>query len=204
MLIFAGIVLVVSGLLCCPVTLLPSFSDGFSIRITYLFFSKRIQPGREKPKEKKQKKKAEKESETESTVEKLRRLSGEEGTAGFVSLLWELSVLAAGSLKKLFRHVVIVDFSLDVSVGGDDAADTALSYGKLCSVIYPAVSVLVSHAKTKHYGVSVFPDFTERAKTKIRFNAKARIKPWFLLLSIFAFTLGFLHIIMQKRKQSAQ
>ncbi|HIR58374.1 MAG TPA: DUF2953 domain-containing protein [Candidatus Gallacutalibacter pullicola] len=206
MLVFGGIVLLLILLLCCPITLRLSFLNGFSVRLKYLFFSFQLLPPKEKSTGKKKRasqKKKKSEEESESTLEKLRKLTGEDNAAGLFDFLRELAVLAAGSLKKLFRHLVIADFSLDVSAGGEDAAETALTYGKLCAVIYPAVSVLVSQAKTKHYGVSVFPDFSEGAQTKAHMEARLRIKPVFLLSAGIGF-LAKLVLAFFKKKISGQ
>lgn len=204
MLVFGGIVLLLILLLCCPITLRLSFLDGFSVRLKYLFFSFQLLPEKEKSTgKKKYADRKKKQEESETTLEKLRRLTGEDSAAGLFDFLRELAVLAAGSLKKLFRHLVIADFSLDVSVGGEDAAETALTYGKLCAVIYPAVSVLVSQAKTKHYGVSVFPDFSEGAQTKAHMEARLRIKPVFLLSAGIGF-LAKLVLAFFKKKISGQ
>ena len=204
MLVFGGIVLLLILLLCCPITLRLSFLNGFSVRLKYLFFSFQLLPEKEKSTgKKKHADRKKKQEESETTLGKLRRLTGEDSAAGLFDFLRELAVLAAGSLKKLFRHLVIADFSLDVSVGGEDAAETALTYGKLCAVIYPAVSVLVSQAKTKHYGVSVFPDFSEGAQTKAHMEARLRIKPVFLLSAGIGF-LAKLVLAFFKKKISGQ
>ena len=200
MLVFGGIVLLLILLLCCPITLRLSFLNGFSVRLKYLFLSFQLLPQKEKSTgKKKHADRKKKQEESETTLEKLRRLTGEDSAAGLFDFLRELAVLAAGSLKKLFRHLVIADFSLDVSVGGEDAAETALTYGKLCAVIYPAVSVLVSQAKTKHYGVSVFPDFSEGAQTKAHMEAKLRIKPVFLLSAGIGFLAKLVWAFFKKK-----
>ena len=200
MLVFGGIVLLLILLLCCPITLRLSFLNGFSVRLKYLFFFFSLLPPKEKSTgKKKHADRKKKQEESETTLEKLRRLTGEDSAAGLFDFLRELAVLAAGSLKKLFRHLMIADFSLDVSAGGEDAAETALTYGKLCAVIYPAVSVLVSQAKTKHYGVSVFPDFSEGAQTKAHMEARLRIKPVFLLSAGIGFLAKLVWAFFKKK-----
>ena len=200
MLVFGGIVLLLILLLCCPITLRLSFLNGFSVRLKYLFLSFQLLPQKEKSTgKKKHADRKKKQEESETTLEKLHRLTGEDSAAGLFDFLRELAVLAAGSLKTLFHHLMIADFSLDVSAGGEDAAETALTYGKLCAVIYPAVSVLVSQAKTKHYGVSVFPDFSEGAQTKAHMEARLRIKPVFLLSAGIGFLAKLVWAFFKKK-----
>ena len=65
--------------------------------------------------------------------------------------------------------------SLSISVAGDDAADTAIKYGKYCAVVYPAVGTIVRVVKCKGYGVDINPNFSEKAETEINFDFAARI-----------------------------
>lgn len=57
--------------------------------------------------------------------------------------------------------------SLSISVAGDDAADTAIKYGKYCAVVYPAVGTIVRVVKCKGYGVDINPNFSEKQKQKL-------------------------------------
>lgn len=74
-----------------------------------------------------------------------------------------------------FSHILIKKFSLSISVAGDDAADTAIKYGKYCAVVYPAVGTIVRVVKCKGYGVDINPNFSEKAETEINFDFAARI-----------------------------
>ena len=99
------------------------------------------------------------------------------GLSGIVNLFTRITELAAGVLKDFFAHIIIKSFALSIKVGGKDAADTAINYGKVCSVVYPLTSAVISSMKYTHYGVDILPDFTEGAETKIEFFAifKTRI-----------------------------
>lgn len=91
------------------------------------------------------------------------------GLSGIVNLFTRITELAAGVLKDFFAHIIIKSFALSIKVGGKDAADTAINYGKVCSVVYPLTSAVISSMKYTHYGVDILPDFTEGAETKIEF-----------------------------------
>ncbi len=201
--ILAAILVILLFLLCCPVSFSLSYGEkGFQAKVGYLFFHKHFSFSQE---EKKRSDKGKKSSqEKESVLDKLRRLSSENDSTSFFEFLRETAALAAGSLKKLFHHIVIKKLSLDVSVAGEDAAQTALSYGKLCALIYPAVSVLVSQTKTKWYGVSVFPDFSEQAQTKAKFEVQSRVKVLFLLSAGVGFLVKFTAVRLQKQPQKSE
>ncbi|MFR1475172.1 MAG: DUF2953 domain-containing protein [Hydrogeniiclostridium mannosilyticum] len=91
-----------------------------------------------------------------------------------------LSRLAASSAKKLFSHLIIGRFFLSVRVAGEDAAETAVTYGRVCAAAYPAVSILVQAARCKRYEAHIFPDFNEK-KTEICLQSRARIRLVFLM-----------------------
>ena len=61
-----------------------------------------------------------------------------------------------------------------------DAAETALWYGRVCAVVYPAVSALMQACGCRRFGVSVFPDF-DRKEARARLTLRARIALFFLL-----------------------
>ena len=79
------------------------------------------------------------------------------------------------ALQDFFSHILVKKFSLSISVAGDDAADTAIKYGKYCAVVYPAVGTIVRVVKCKGYGVDINPNFSEKAETEINFDFAARI-----------------------------
>ena len=49
---------------------------------------------------------------------------------------------------------------------GEDAGDTAMKYGYICSALYPAVSFIDSNMKLKKKLIDIEPGFTEK-ETKI-------------------------------------
>ena len=85
------------------------------------------------------------------------------------------SLLAVSALQDFFSHILVKKLSLSISVVGDDAADTAIKYGKYCAVVYPAVGTIVRVVKCKGYGVDINPNFSKKAETEINFDFAARI-----------------------------
>lgn len=65
-------------------------------------------------------------------------------------------------------------------MAGEDAAETAVTYGRVCAAAYPAVSILVQAARCKRYEAHIFPDFNEK-KTEICLQSRARIRLVFLM-----------------------
>ena len=183
MLIAAGILAFLAILLACPVTVSASFEEELSLRIRYLFFRFTVLPAKEKP-EPERKKKAEKKKPAETSGEEkkpdLREILKKKGVDGLLTILREAAALAVSVLKKFLSHVKVLQFDLDVAVATEDAAETALWYGRVCAVVYPAVSALMQACGCRRFGVSVFPDF-DRKEARARLTLRARIELFFLL-----------------------
>ena len=183
MLIAAGILAFLAILLACPVTVSASFEEELSLRIRYLFFRFTVLPAKEKP-EPERKKKAEKKKPAETSGEEkkpdLREILKKKGVDGLLTILREAAALAVSVFKKFLSHVKVLQFDLDVAVATEDAAETALWYGRVCAVVYPAVSALMQACGCRRFGVSVFPDF-DRKKAEARLTLRVRIALFFLL-----------------------
>ena len=97
------------------------------------------------------------------------------GNKPYIALINKVAELAVSALQDFFSHILVKKLSLSISVAGDDAADTAIKYGKYCAVVYPAVGTIVRVVKCKGYGVDINPNFSEKAETEINFDFAARI-----------------------------
>ena len=93
-----------------------------------------------------------------------------------MSLLTSVARIAAGALKGLFSHIVIRKMDVGVALNSGNAADTAVTYGKLCSVIYPAVNVIVAATVCKSYNVSVEPVFDAEGDTEVSAEINAYLR----------------------------
>ena len=167
--ILLGIVLFFAIILAIPIKVCVQYKKQFFCRLRIGFVKIILYPPVPKKKKPKKKKKTEQPQKPAPKKE-------EKPNDNFLKELG-LSELAAGVLKDFFAHIIIKSFALSIKVGGKDAADTAINYGKVCSVVYPLTSAVISSMKYTHYGVDILPDFTEGAETKIEFFAifKTRI-----------------------------
>lgn len=164
------------------------YTDTLSVKLKVLFLEFTLVPFEKKPKKKRKKKIPKKKKDKDGTKEKktkkpsyLKQLSDKKGVEGLISMLTEIVKLIGTTLKGIFTNIVIKHFDLKLTVVGDDAADTALKYGKLCGVVYSAVSVICSTAKCEDYNVNVIPDFDDEAKMKVFADAKFYIRVFYVL-----------------------
>ena len=73
--------------------------------------------------------------------------------------------IAKGSLSNFFKHFIIHNFDVKVTLGGDDPSDTALGYGAVCAVVYPVMGRLYTTLNIEDYTADVVCDFNEDSKT---------------------------------------
>ncbi len=176
--ITGGILGLILLLLLLPIRIKLQYEEELYLWIGYAFFNIPILPAEEeeeenpekpppkskkkkakKPQESTEKKEAEKKSQSGLISGKLKEIVKYQGVSGLLDLLRDLAVIAGGTGKKLLSHLVVKKFDLLLTVGGEDAAETALLYGKLCGVVYSAVGTIFSVCKGRRYGVTVQPDF---------------------------------------------
>lgn len=145
--------------------------------IVKVFFLKFKFPGEKKAKNKKPKKKksSPKKKKTDKKQEKdkkqsknpIKQLWDKKGLSGLLDILKELLALSKGVLKGFFNRLVIHNVEVKITVGGEDASDTALGYGTACAVVYPLMGRLYNALNIEDYTVDVQCDFSEDSKTTV-------------------------------------
>lgn len=80
------------------------------------------------------------------------------------------------SISKVAKRFTMNDISVRLFIHGKDAADTALKYGECASVVFPAMSLLVSYGKVRKYDVDLVPDFLG-TKNKAEFHNTVAFTP---------------------------
>ena len=184
--ILLGIVLFIALVMFIPITLRASYKEEFWCAVYIGFVKLQLvpaKPKKENPKEqttekgrkKKAKKQTQKTKQPKKATEKKPSLIKKYGIEWLLNLIKKVAELAVSALQDFFSHILVKKLSLSISVAGDDAADTAIKYGKYCAVVYPAVGTIVRVVKCKGYGVDINPNFSEKAETEINFDFAARI-----------------------------
>lgn len=174
--ILLGIVLLFAIILAVPVKVCIRYNKSFFCRLHIGFVRIILYPPVPKKKKAKKKKAEQQRSAPKKEEKKENGFIKELGLSGVVNLFTKLIELASGVLKDLFAHIIIKSFELSIKVAGKDAADTAIKYGKVCSVVYPLTSALIRSMKYTHYGVDILPDFNENAESKVEFFATLKTR----------------------------
>ncbi len=191
--IVLGILLVLFLITLIKVEVLAQYSDTLTLILKILFFKITLvspdqekKEKKEKPKKKKTDKKPEpkKKDEEEKPKKKqsyLSKLKEKKGLGGLVSLLTSVAKIAGGALKGLFSHLVLKKFDVGIALSGEDASSTAVTYGKLCSVVYPAVYLITAATVCKDYHVTIEPVFDIDQDTKVYADVHAYLRIIFAL-----------------------
>ena len=197
--VIGGIFLIFAIVLACPVIADIQFKDSFVVKIKVLGIPITVFPQKEKPQSEEKKKKPKEEKEKTGKFSKIKGILESKGLSGLLDFFKELAGVAAGTGKKLFSHLVIYQLSVDISISNEDAAKTAIQYGRACAVVYPAMSMITTVAKCKQSHVCVIADFDDK-KTKADFRLKAGMRPIFVLTAGIS---GLIRLIKVYRRHTA-
>ncbi|MCL2486740.1 MAG: hypothetical protein FWE86_03985, partial [Oscillospiraceae bacterium] len=188
-------------LLLVPAAVTAKYSDDFALTVHYLFIPLRILPRKkkEKPepeppaKKKKPAKKPKKKAAKEPAAKKKKKKPGlfdERGLGGALSLLGRIAKLAGGAFAKVLRGVRVTRFDLYISVGGEDAAETAINYGRICAAVYPAAGLIASQTGKFRRDIIIRADFLSE-KTAVYHQSRWVIIPLSVLVHAAAALIKF-------------
>jgi len=101
----------------------------------------------------------------DGTVKRMTAQLKDGGAAGVLSLLQDGIRLADGTFRRLFHTLHFGRCYIRIVLGGGDAADISLRYGKLSGPIYSARSVLLSLLHIRRLELVMAPDFLAEKDT---------------------------------------
>lgn len=190
--ILLGILLLLFLICLIRVQVFAHYDDDLKLSLKVLFFQLTLLPMKKKPEKKAEKQKKKKpddkkekpkeEKEKEKKPSYLSKLKDKKGVTGLLSLFTEIARIAIGALKGIISHIVIKRFDVGIAYNGGDAATTAVDYGNICSVFYPAMNVITSATVCKSYNVTLEPIFDDERETEVYADVHAYIRVGFVLL----------------------
>lgn len=191
--------------LCVKLRIEALYNEKLSVVLHVLFLKFTLVPFDEKKKKPKKRKKAKKQGKKKVTEKKkekkqslLKKYTEKNGVDGLVSIISDVASLVSTTLKGLFEHIVINKFDVDIIIRGEDAADTALKYGKICGVFYSAVAVVLSTAKFDDYNLNLTPDFDETKESQVKGETYFYIRTYYVVLYLLKAFVKLLKIRYKK------
>ena len=82
------------------------------------------------------------------------------------------------------KHLYITRCNIRICVVGEDAADTAIKYGYVCSAVYPVISILEQNCVLKKHYTDISAGFLAE-KTAAEMELTFKIRLLFLLGAAF-------------------
>lgn len=197
--ILVAIILGINLILCIPLCISVQYDEKIDFKIKYIFFNVKLPVNKKKNKSKKIKdeKKETDNSENKPSVNKKKSnifldFYNNNGFCETVKLINDTAVVVRKYVNSLFvRHLVVKELFLELTVCGDDSADTAEKFGKISAVVCPSLGFLHSKLKIRNRNVQIIPDFLGD-ESKARFKVRINIKPFWLLYSSLYFGLRLL------------
>lgn len=170
--IILGIIAFFVILLSVKVAVTVHYEDDVAVSVKWLFLKFNILPKPEKEekteKKKKDKKKEEKPKEESEVIPEPKkkkkdnmfvRFYRNRGVEGVVQLLKDTANAVGGMFRRIGRAFLFEELIISLIVGAGDSAETAIKYGKTCSVAFPAMGLIVDTMRVKKYNIEINPDF---------------------------------------------
>lgn len=196
-------------LLLIPLHANITFDKDLNIKARYGFLTVIVWPRPKKtPKKKVKKEKVKEVKEPEekkmSAIEEMLKTDGLGAVLSFIKQLIKISTRAA---KRTFRAFTIKHLNLNIIVASDDAADTALNYGKMCAAVYPASGVLHSLVRIKKSDINISPSFLTTTST-VFFDIRLKVVPlrliWMGLRFLASFVVTMVKLFLKDEDKSEQ
>lgn len=150
-----------------------------------------------KKEEKKEKKKKPKET---SKKEKPKEETPKEALVSSVSDGIDLFRRILSPVGKFIRRIRVTRLTVRCTVGGSDAAQTAVQYGRMNGYIYGGLALLSEMFRVRVQEITVSPDFLSQT-TQLTFSFELRVSVFSLLLAAFSAAGAFFRFVFQKKKQ---
>ena len=190
--IILGIIALIVILCSVKVKITAEYGEAFSLDVQWLFIKLHIFPQTEEQKAKREAKKAKKEEKKKKKPEEEKKEEDKpsepkknifkefyenQGFGATVELIQTAAAQLGGFMGSIYRAFVIENLKLLLKVSsGDDAAQNAIKYGKVCSAVYPSMGFICSNMQVKKYEVNVVPDFISQ-ENKAQFALSLSVRP---------------------------
>lgn len=177
--IFGCILLLIVLFLMAPVIVHIDSVPKLTITVRYFWFKKGILP---KDEEKVAKKKKAPRAKT-----KKKKKDREKGTFSYtllelLDLLQKLQQRISPAMRRLLRRTSLAKLRLRMVVVGEDAAETAIKFGKVNAQVFAAVALLEGTIRLKAEQIEVVPGFGAE-QGEISYSGVVRFVPLALLIA---------------------
>lgn len=203
--IILGILFFLFVLSLCSVKFYITYTDKLHIKIKYFFTFSLDDKAKTKKAEKSNKPKKPKSPKKKKPEKKKksvwRDIYDEKGVSGLINVLKYIISAAKKSSKTVINHLIVNKLKILITVADEDAAETAVKYGRVCSVIYPLVGVFLSIFKCKSYETSVRSDFNKK-ETETDCFAYVKIRLIFIIIALIQALFGYIFALKKAETET--
>lgn len=89
----------------------------------------------------------------------IKNMWDKDGIVGIMEFVTNLLETAGSAINALFRGFHIYSLYVKIIVGGNDAADIANTYGKICKYYYPLKGIILNGMRVDNCDDMIMPDF---------------------------------------------
>lgn len=196
--IIVGIVVLFALILSIRVHIHVQYEDELTAYASWAFLKIPLFPRPEKPpKEKKKEEKPAEEKKEEQPKEPkatganpLKVLYENEKLNGILEILRKLLEVIDKFGRRVANSFVIDEMFLDISVSCNDAAETAVEYGKMCQKVFPVTGAVCANCNVRKYCINIDPDYIGKGYNEYAFSMEISLNPRKLINAVLLFAFG--------------
>lgn len=205
--VLLGLLALLVLLLVVPVRLRVRYDTALAATLWVLFVPIRLLPKNEtqnteqqadKPQPKAEKPKPKKKSLKETLKESL---SFEQHAADLkrngvvAAALWlkEIADRVLTATDRVLNAVTVTRLFARADIAQDDAAQTALTYGRVCATVFPALGLIESKLTVKRQDVQITPAFCAE-QTRFCFDTRLRVCVWRVLAALLCLAVSYIRM----------
>ncbi len=215
--VLLGLLVLLLLLLVVPVRVRVRYTEALAVTLWVLCVPIRLSPKAEKespqkstadkpkpkaetkPKKEKEKKPNKIKARFEHQAKELK----EHGLAAAVAWLKEVVAALLKAAGRLLSAITVTDLTAFADIASEDAAQTALTYGKVCGVVYPALGVVEGKLKVKRQEVRITPAFCAE-ETRFGFDVRLKISVWRVLFAALTLLISYIQLPAVGEKKCKQ
>lgn len=190
-LVLIGVLLLI---LFLPVHLSVTFNGNLKVRTGILFINYTLYPRppiSEEKKKKKQFKKERKQAKEKKQLSQAEEMLKQDGVWAVIEYYVQMGKLLKSAAIRLIRTITVDKLNLNIIVASDDAAQTAIDYGKICAVIYPVQALIESTMRVRRRSINISTDFL-RNSGEFEGDIKIHVIPIRVLWAALLFFIGYI------------
>lgn len=115
----------------------------------------------------------------------------EDGVGAVLHWVKVLAGMLGRAVGRLLKAITVRNLKLHMRIPGDEAADIATNYGKVCSVFFPLYGTLCTVIKVKKQDVCIDPDFLQQGGG-VLVDVDCRVSLWRVAGALLAILWEFL------------